>query len=106
MSFHSPKKFFDRTMSALAISQIVSRVPNAARQIPPRLKVTSQTVDNWISGRTMPTALNLVALMTEFEEVTTAVLRLAGKRTLTDSQMHAAKAALQILAGAGDDTSP
>jgi len=93
-------------MPAMAISQIVLKVPNAAREIPRRIRVTPQTVNNWIEGKTMPSAGNLVALIAEFDEVTTEVLRIAGKRTLTDAQYRAARQALQLLAGAEDDTIP
>lgn len=106
MFFEKPRKFLSETMSAMAISQMILRIPNAAREIPRRISVTPQTVSNWIEGKTQPNATNLVALMAEFDEVTTEVLRMAGKRTLTDAQMRAARDALQLLVGDSDDTSP
>lgn len=86
-------------MSALAISEMILKIPDAAREIPRRISVTPQTVNNWLDGSTTPSALNLVALMAEFDVVTTEVLKMAGKRPLTDSQLNAARQALKLLEG-------
>lgn len=78
MSFRPPQRFLDLTMSAaLAISQAILRVPDAPRAIPRRIPVSGQTVSNWIEGRTTPSAVNLIQLMAEFDEVADEVLRLS-----------------------------
>ena len=66
------------TVSALDWSRVVALVPQASEQIPAALRVTRQTADNWLEGRTKPSADNAVALMASFPQVADAILEAAG----------------------------
>lgn len=97
MVFRVLRKVLPQNMSAIAAT--LCRIPNARISIPAAIGVSPRTVENWLSGATQPTATNLVALMREFDHVTDDVLRMAGKRTMTDAQIEAAKKALRLLEG-------
>lgn len=79
MSFHSPEKYFRKTMNAIALdwSNIIARVPNAVREISARTDNTPRTIENWLQGRAKPNADNVVWLMSEFAEVADAILQAA-----------------------------
>ena len=91
-----------KNMSALATA--ICRVPDARNLISEKIGVTSRAVESWLQGTTQPNAENLIAMMREFDVITEEVLRLAGKRVVTDAQLRAAREALKLL-GAEDDAS-
>lgn len=98
MSYRLQRKFLNETMSvAVALSQAFLRIPDAQRAIPTRLGVTPQTSTNYLEGRTMPSAENLIRAMAEFDEVFNEVMRLAGKRVLSANQIEGLKRALNDL---------
>lgn len=80
--FRPPEKYFRKTMTALALDwpNIISRVPNAVREIPARTPNTPRTVDNWLNGRAVPNGNNVVTLMALFDEVHDAVLEAANRK--------------------------
>lgn len=82
MSFRSTEKYFRKTMNAIALDwpNIISRVPNAAKEIPARTPNTPRTVENWLQGRSIPNGNNVVFLMSEFAEVADAILEAANRK--------------------------
>lgn len=78
--FRPREKFFRVTTLALDWPNIISRVPNALREIPARTPNTTRTVFNWITGRAKPSGDNVVMLIAEFDEVHDAVLDAANRK--------------------------
>lgn len=78
MLFRPTRKLLPKYMTAIAAT--ICRIPNARFEIPARIRVSSRTVENWLSGSTEPRAGHLIALMREFAEVTDDVLKLAERQ--------------------------
>lgn len=74
--FRKREQLFLKKMFSLAIDWplVISRVPNASREIPARLGATARAVDHWLQGRSKPSADHVVGLMAEFDEVADAIL--------------------------------
>lgn len=79
MSFRSTQKYFRKTMYSAALDwpNIISRVPNATKEIPARTQNTPRTVENWLQGRAKPNGDNVVFLMSQFAEIADAILEAA-----------------------------
>lgn len=86
MVFRPLRKLLPNNMTAIAAT--ICRIPNARFEIPARLRVSSRTVENWLSGSTEPRAGHLIALMRHFAVVTDGVLKLAERERggLTETQ--------------------
>jgi transcriptional regulator with XRE-family HTH domain len=78
MVLRSLRKVLPKDMTAIAAT--ICRIPNARFEIPARLRVSSRTVENWLSGSTEPRASHLIALMREFDEVADDILRLSDRQ--------------------------
>lgn len=94
MVFRSPRKVLPKHMSAIAAT--ICRIPNARIAIPAAIGASARTVENWLSGATQPTAMNLIALMREFPEVADDVLEMTG-RTQSKLTHQQREKLLQIL---------
>lgn len=81
--FPKRKQFFRTTMNALALDWplVIARVPNALREIPARLNVTPRCTENWMQGRSKPSADNVVALIAMFDEVHDAIIERANRKS-------------------------
>jgi len=103
MSSRSTRKFARLTMSDIALdwSQMVSRIPDAVRQIPARTPVTPGTVAKWLQGSTKPSADNVAILMEEFAEFADAMVERAKVRhgAFTFQEARKLKEALKVLEG-------
>lgn len=89
MVFRSLAKVLPKNMSAIAAT--LCRVPNARMSIPASIGVSARTVENWLSGATQPTAMNLIALMREFDVVHDAVVEAANRKREGLSQTQITK---------------
>lgn len=97
MSYREPARSF-RSMTAIAAEfpRICARIPLAALRV--ATGRSAATIRNWLEGRTEPKFTDVVAVM-QFPEIADEVIRLAGHKTMTQSQLEAARAALKILEG-------
>lgn len=56
-----------------------------------------RTVTNWLNGSTAPSAADLIMAMSHYDDVTNEILKLAGKRSLTDDQINKLRRVLEDL---------
>jgi hypothetical protein len=70
---------------------IISRIPNAVKEISARLSVSDKCAEHWLTGRAKPNGDNVVALLAQFDEVCDEVLRIANRNQggLTQAQRTA-----------------
>lgn len=72
------RKELSMTALALELPRVLTRIPlDAMATVTGRCK---RTCSNWIDGVTSPSAPDLIALMTHFDEVTDDVLRLSQRQ--------------------------
>lgn len=106
-----PKRGRDLPVTDLTADQVARSVSGAlqdrfrdrrgaAKVIARAGRASVRQAKNWLAGRHAPQAAQLVALMREFDEVSEAVLELAGRgQPLTDEQRAIVDRALGILGG-------
>jgi plasmid maintenance system antidote protein VapI len=82
------------------VSDVAEELPRALMRVPlDDLAAATgrcrRTVSNWFDGKTNISGPDLIAAMSQFDDVTNEVLRLAGKRALTAAQIERLKKVLE-----------
>lgn len=100
MSYPRKERLFVK-MSSLATAidwpLVIGRVPNAVREIPARLNVTTRCTENWLQGRAKPSGDKVIALFAHFDEVADAILEASGRNDTGKLSQAQRRKLLEIL---------